>query len=559
MTSPNIPQIPAPPNAARWSRWVGLSLLLVFLIHVPFVAFHRGTFTYDDSWYGETSLRFLDKLSREGIPGAYDLFSRWSFSGMKAPLIILAPQPFLLIFGRHDATFLLTNLFLLLVACAYLRALARLYLSRLAADLVVLTFALMPMTAYLTRAFFVEILLTAVTLAFIYHAVRSEGFTCRKHSILTGVAFGLGMLAKVTFPLYICGVFALILFRYLRANREWIALPLLFILACLGPAGSFLAHHHKHETAMSMGLGLTALILIIVWFAASRRQANLFIAASLALWTAMPWYLYNAETVFKYTYSASVGEISKDYGAADMYAWAPIRDFWIGNVNYAFGVAFVAALAVMLVVLLPASFIRAKPAELGRKQGVVQLIVLWLLPALIAFTLGRNRTTRFLMPLLPGAAILYGAMFQRLCDRVRFLAYPLGGAHLLAAGYVFLVLTIGGRSIAVGPRHEFIVSGPELTILGPLKRSPFPLGAIVESAARLAPIFKDRDALVMSLTDTVHVNQNTLSYTAAKLSKPVFFGMIPYGPDAAPAMEALRRADLLVYQEGGKDDDQEYI
>lgn len=364
-------------------------ILLVFALNLVFIGLDRRMFSYDDSWYAETSIRFLDTWAREGLSGAGTFFIEKTFMGVKAPLIVLLPQPLLLVFGRHDFVFLLANALCLIVASAYLAALARAYVGQTVAAVAVLVFSLMPLTAYLTRQFFVELLLTTIVLMFVYHAVKSEQFTRTGHSLAAGLAFGLGMLAKVTFPVFIAGVLALVLFESARRHKAYSGLALLIVLACLGPALALAGALLGYPWTAGAGLAVTAVVLFFLWGRLPRWRLNLGGAVSLALWSALLWHLHNAKTVFSYFYSAAVGEISMDYGAQELFSLDAVRDFWVNNVNVGFGVAFVLGLAAVLLLVLATSFVRGTLAEKrGTTTTALWLVAAWVIPAAIAFTLG---------------------------------------------------------------------------------------------------------------------------------------------------------------------------
>lgn len=527
-------------------------ILLVFALNLVFIVLDRRTFSYDDSWYAETSIRFLDTWAREGLPGACTFFIEKTFMGIKAPLIVLLPQPLLLVLGRHDFVFLLANALCLIVASVYLASLARAYAGQTVAAVAVLVFSLMPLTACLTRRFFVEILLTTIVLMFVYHAVKSEQFTRVGHALAAGLAFGLGMLAKVTFPVFIAGVLALVLFETARRHKAVSGLALVILLACLGPALTVAGTLLGYPWAPGAGLAVSAVFLLFLWGRPPRWRFNLGGAVSLALWSALPWYLHNAKTIFTYFYSAAVGEISMDYGAQELFSLDAIRNFWIHNTNVGFGVAYVLGLAVALFLVLATSFVRGTLAQRrGTTTAALWLIGAWIIPAAIAFTLGRNRTTRFLLPLLPGAALLHAVLLQTLLNRVRVLGYAVASLHGVAAVAVFAVFTFGGPTISIGPGERFVLCGPELAGGSIVRTSPFPLDQILAGARQVAPRLETRDALAMFLTDTVRVNQNTMCYTAAKAGVPLVFGLVPYGGSREEGFAALARADLLVYQEGG--------
>lgn len=576
------------------------AILLVFSLNLAFIAADRRTFSYDDSWYAEHALRLLDAVAAGGLPAGLDFLQHQTFSGQKAPLVILLPLPLLLIFGRHDFVFPLANALCLAAAGAYFAALARRWLDAPVVAVLIVAFGLMPLTALTTHTFFVEVLLTMLVLMFIYHAQRSQALARRRHALLAGVAGGLGMLAKVTFPVFVIGVAGLL---YARVARRWgsPATPLLLAAsACLGPALALVGRELGWPHAAGFGIAVTLLVAVGSWIARPAWQANVVMASGAALWIGLLWYLDNWRPILRFAVSNSFGEISRDYGSANLLDLGAIGAFWLNNVNAGFGALFAAAFAVVALLWLSARLLERPPARQRPPCGVLAtsehaglrtrpasrgidaaatnpllLILAWALPAALVFTLGRNRTTRFLLPVIPALVLAYGVLLQSVVSRARVLGLGLGALHAALAVLVYASLAFGGPTLRwrAPSGVEFVFSGPALTTKGPATRERYALEDVVFASAALAasstrnagenalayasgqPAFgfqPARDAFVMLLSDSIHVNPNTLTYTAVKLRAPVLFGLIPYGGTSAePALAELRRADLLAYQTGG--------
>lgn len=551
-------QRPHPAACGAWvlgaegNRWIAAALLLVFLLNLAFILLDRRTFTYDDSWYAETALRFLDAWAERGIPGALDFFQSKTFSGNKAPLVILPPQPLLLIFGRNDDVFLLANALCLVVAGAYLAALARRIVDAPTAAALVVIFGLMPLTALTTHAYFVEVPLAALVLMFAYHAERSDGLTVRSHTLLAGLAFGLGMLAKVTFPVFVVGILALLYARAARRSDTPFA-PLLYLLiACLGPALALVGHEYDWPHATAIALAASAVATAACWHLRARTAFNIAAAAGLGLWITLIWYLHNARTIVAFARSNSIGEISRDYGSANVLDPAAIASFWVNNINSGFGALFGAALCAAALLAGLANI--AAPRKHAGRPALLPLIAAWIIPPVIIFTLGRNRTTRFLLPMLPALALLYGVLLQSIARRGGVLGRGIAWTHAALAVAVYGTLAFGGPRVAIefAPHVGLVFSGHDLTEKGPATSATYNLEGVVRAAARVAPRIDGRDALVMLLSDSAHVNQNTLTYTAVKMRKPVTFGLIPYGGQSPDhALAHLERADVLAFQSGG--------
>lgn len=214
--------------------------------------------TWDDGWYLELSFRFYHALAR-GLP---DFAEQWASSfRMKAPLISLLPLPLYAVTGPSERAAPYVSLLSHALTCGFTAAAARAAwrehprrdaIASLTACLVALT----PLLYGLSRVYFVESALTAVVAAAVWRA--AEGRSGGRESALLGVILGCGLLTKVVFPLFVCGV-------VWSRRRE-------------------LAPHYR--TALFVGGALAA-----------------------------TWYAFNLPYVLGFAWSAGFGRVSADYAA----------------------------------------------------------------------------------------------------------------------------------------------------------------------------------------------------------------------------------------------------
>ncbi|MEE8170833.1 MAG: glycosyltransferase family 39 protein [Phycisphaerae bacterium] len=541
------------------ARFGGLSQSLlvvigaVFVSHLVYLAIDQRPFQWDDAWYAETAIRVNDAGSRDGIIGILTAFVEALKS--KAPLIVACPQPLLFLFGRHDFVFGLTSALSLVVASIYLALLARMFVSRGGDALAVLILSLMPLTSGLGRQFMVEMPLTAILLMFVYHLLQSRDMQSRAHAAMTGVAAGLGMLAKVYFPLLVVGLFALLYLRLARRHKTLLAPAGVIATALIGPglaaAGAWI---DAPVLGLICGLGFSSAAIAERRHLTGAWRRNLLLALSLAIWLPLPWYFRNAQAVFGFALSNSFGEVSTYYGASDLFSLTAIRDYWIANVNFAMGVVFAVGL-LALAVCLAALRVVGGPGDAGegvRLRRVAALVAMWALPALIVFTLGRNRTPRFIMPLLPAAALLYVVLAQSLAARARILSRIIVSGHVGVAIIVYLISSFGGPGYTFGPGQRFVLWASRMSGRGAAEKKPFPLDAVLAQALRSSGATADRAARVLFLTDKPWVNLNSLAYTAAKRGANVVCDATAYQGSLEQAMATLPAADVLLYQEGGE-------
>lgn len=162
--------------------------------------------TFDDAWYLETSFRLFSAL-RAG-PGSFAQAYLEAFR-IKAPLISLVPLPLYALFGMGERVAVWANLPLAaLAAWSWSRAAALWWhdhpRGKDAAALGGALAALIPLAYGLSRLFFAETLMTALLGLWAWRCAAAKPGD-RREGWRLGVLLGLGLLAKVTFPLIAAG------------------------------------------------------------------------------------------------------------------------------------------------------------------------------------------------------------------------------------------------------------------------------------------------------------------------------------------------------------------
>src|SRR5206468_7221401 len=116
-----------------------------------------------------------------------------------------------------------------------------------------------------------------------------------------------------------------------------------------GPAIAVVGHAYGWRANTTVGFALTIVGLAAIFMLRKRWACNLACAVALGGWVSLIWYQYNLRTILEFAYSGSVGKISRDYGAAELFSFDAIAVFWRDNVNFGCGVLFVIALVVTAV------------------------------------------------------------------------------------------------------------------------------------------------------------------------------------------------------------------
>ncbi|SPE39325.1 4-amino-4-deoxy-L-arabinose transferase and related glycosyltransferases of PMT family-like protein (modular protein) [Candidatus Sulfopaludibacter sp. SbA3] len=197
----------------------------------------RAQPNWDDAWYLANSLTVYDALAHVGIPGYMAKLN--SVFGFKAPLIAALPAPFYLIFGRRwHAAFLVNIASMAILFSVLYRICLRWWTSRAAVLTVAITGS-MPLLYGLTRWYLVEYPLTALVALAIYILVAPGDPQKPGKALLFGAVCGLGLLLKVSFPVFVLPSFLSVWIRSLKRAR-FLALAL---LACMGLALPWYAFH----------------------------------------------------------------------------------------------------------------------------------------------------------------------------------------------------------------------------------------------------------------------------------------------------------------------------
>jgi len=307
------------------------------------IASHQGAPSFDDAWYLEVSFRLLSAADQ----GPAALAQAWTEAfRIKAPLLSLLPLPLYAVFGPGEKVALWVQQASLVLGWASVYGLGRRLYGEKAALAAVCAAALTPLLYGLSRVFLVECVLTTLVVAF-HWAVLELRPERPRDGVLLGLLFGLGLLCKITFPLYVAGILFLERDRFRRDS--------------------------------TVAAGLAASIL------------------------AGSWYAFNLPYVLGFAWSAGFGRIAKDYGGSVLASPGLALAFWKGAGREALSFPFLLAS-----VALAALAWRLRRAGWTPGRAEFLLASWFLLPAAV-FTLGVNKEIRYLAPVLPAACLALGA------------------------------------------------------------------------------------------------------------------------------------------------------
>jgi 4-amino-4-deoxy-L-arabinose transferase-like glycosyltransferase len=304
--------------------------------------------SWDDAYYLTKSLDLYDTLTDKGVVKYAARFL--TVMDAKPPLIAALPTPVYLVTGRKFRAAYAVNLLFLAIMFAAIYGIARHYASSRAGLIAVAVAGTMPVIYSLSHWYLVECGLVALVCLFIYLLIgwsdSSPDSSSAGRAMVLGIVFGLGMLMKASFAVYV-------------------AIPLAYV-----------ALHNRSTALRSRSM---------LWFVIT--------SASLAA----PWYLVNARHVIGTALHAGSAETAKVYqtgAAASISAMAG----YLFNVAHDAPWLYLAASAALAALVGP-----SLPRQM--KQGFL-LALLWISP-LIFLTASHYRDIRYAAPLYPAAALMF--------------------------------------------------------------------------------------------------------------------------------------------------------
>jgi 4-amino-4-deoxy-L-arabinose transferase-like glycosyltransferase len=330
-------------------RGVGVSAILLVAVFASstlvWVMLDRVPPNWDDARYLANSLTVYDALTHGGVVGYLTRLN--SVFGFKAPLISALPAPFYLLFGRRWHVAYLVNIAAMLVLFASLYRIARRWWNARAAVFAIAIAGTMPLLYGLARWYMVEYVLTALTAAAVCVLVESDWLKRDRHTLAFGAICGLGLLLKISFPLFILAPF------------------------------------------------------LYVWIRSQRRARALLLATLPCLVLVFPWYARHLGPTLHFALDSGYGTLAANYGTGPVWSLRAIT-MYLSNVA-ASGVSYY-FLFLALLLSLWAVLRRQGRLLVSSAATAAPLLVAWLLPfAVLIF--GVNKDVRFIAPLLPAAAL----------------------------------------------------------------------------------------------------------------------------------------------------------
>jgi 4-amino-4-deoxy-L-arabinose transferase-like glycosyltransferase len=366
---------------------LAFSLFMLVYLFVTFIQLksHTAPPMWDDSWYltnseiafkalkgNDTFSRMYYGLRNDNNFYLFTLFSRLMY-GIRAPLIVLTPLLSYFIFGTGFPGLVVTFLLQIIIFGSIFYSLVLRQTDAWTAFLAAAITLTMPLAVGLSRIFYVEYILMILVTLWVFLQSESSNFLSWKHSLLLGVVLGLGMLTKVTFPVYILGPILWGLFSFLRAEKI---------------TGQRIAR-----------LVLNGLVILLI---------GTLIMSS--------WYFDNLKTILGYAASSSFGSISNDYSLGNILDIQTFLRYWTLVINLGIS-SYYFILLIIFSVIYGMKYLNSREEKDLNKTNTntttTPIFFLWFIVPFLIFSFGANKDYRFLLPTFPALGFLIARLITK--------------------------------------------------------------------------------------------------------------------------------------------------
>jgi hypothetical protein len=282
---------------------------------------------------------------------------------------LFVPIPAYFIFGTGSPGVFATFLILILIFMIIFYRLASKLTNPSVAVVAVVVTSTMPLTIGLSRYFVTEFSLMILTITWIYMQLQSGSFLKRAYIIPLGIILGLGMLMKVTFPIYISGP---ILWGFVSAICDgWSKKNFLNILA------------------------------------------NSLCILAVGLLISSTWYLPNLYWITHTAFDVGYGSYAKIYSMGEIFNMRTLFTYWQAVINGGISSYYFLVL-LLLFGFKMIEFVKrqnlSRPNlvidEGGTPKANLSMLLIWFFVPFIIFSFSITKDIRFLLPAFPALGII---------------------------------------------------------------------------------------------------------------------------------------------------------
>jgi len=473
-----------------------LIIIILFFLSANLIWFKldQAPPSWDQSHYLMAGEGIYKALTKDGIIAATKAFSNELTT--KAPLITILPIPFYLLLGEHYTSALLVNVVFLFLCSYCLFKLVALISGKNEALLSVFVLNTFPLVFAMSREFLVEYGLAAFVVMWMYYLFKSNYFEDRKNSCILGVVFGLGMLMKVSFPIYIIAPTSFLLVtRIIELKR----LPVRYI-------------------------------------------TNMLAVFLIGFMIAGMWYIKNYHSVIWFAFSAGFGNMAKLSWGENMSATEAIMAYWSSIVNSGIS-GYYFLFLIFFIIFNCIYLIRGKPFLNIRRTYMFSLF-LWFIVPFIVFTSGVGKDYRYTAPYLPAIAIFISLSLNRFTS-IR------PGKYLL---FIFLLFPLFAYFYTSFPTKRFDIHFRGLMLLSknlfhahPPVREKWPLEDVIKFIQKDAARTNNTFALATLLFNHHYMNFINLDYYVKRNNFSICFDFNEPTENLEKIMEKIsERSDYLL-------------
>lgn len=444
--------------------------------------------SWDDGYYLTKSLEMYDALTESGLPGYAKGFL--TIMEKKPPLIAVLPTPAYLIGGRNPRLAFAVNLVFLLVMFAALYRMGKRCANLRAGLLAVYIAGTMPILYGLSHWFLVECGLTAIVCVSICLLAEWSDLGGARKGFLLGVTCGLGLLMKVSFPLYV-------------------VIPILYLAV------------KERRTLL-------------------RWKPLLAFAASAAV-LALPWYLFNFHPALDTALRAGSVETAKIYGTGDVLSLAGIWKY-LGNLFNAGPSLYFA--------VLPLSLAFVGSVRPAGKRALL-LCALWGSP-LLFLVFGHYRDLRYAAPLFPALALALAILVDSALSKRVIAASTVAGILLVLPLLSMLQTSFGilaNPSLELG---GLLFEAPKLSYARMYNRSTWPQQEILSDIYHRTKFAGGERKVLILGTNSSRFNADNFALAAAQGKLPFQVTTTAYETNLDTLLSTVDSTPYFVYKEGGE-------
>jgi 4-amino-4-deoxy-L-arabinose transferase-like glycosyltransferase len=483
-------------SARRARTWVSVIIGLAVTGNVIWILCDHQSPAWDEANYLHIALTIRHAFSaggfRRGVTAYFHTDSAY------APLYTLVIQPFEVLRNGVDAA-LVANTLILAGTIGATAVIANRLFGRSAAIVAAIFEATCPLIYGLSRTTLVDPLLVLLAAMSVMAALRAEGFTHRRWSILCGAFVGLATLTKMTAP----GI---------------LILPL-------------------------------ALSILLPQQVQLRRQfTNAVLAAAVAVIVALSWYAVNLRAALGYLRSATSGQLATGL-TRDPLTLRAFDGFLSSTIDSAVGTLLVVVLLVSGALVIPGVLRRGVTRfDLIR----VAILLSWIGVPFAALAVSHNQDVRYLAPGLTGLVVLAAGLITAIRPRSWQWGIAAGATAALTAQYISYVIpqaSPAAATVQVGPSSFPVLvpfNGADLAHTRP-PGSPDYANPVVHALYEYQREHRPVEPLSVCLLESQQViNGNTLRYVAESSGVPLTFLDLSYIPTATNASLAASLATCPV-------------